>query len=172
VEGLVKQCGRLGADLGHVAHDDDATLAIGDEAAVHLRREAGSVAPERRHLGLARSATSHRQIGGTRPEGGQQLLDMAAGEGAVRRAEEPMGRPVGQGHLTVAGEDEDGHGHRVRHRPEPGRGGAQVGGLLLQPGAIALELPRDDGAGRHQGEEEQDDKQGDSNVHSLRADTT
>jgi hypothetical protein len=172
VEGLVKQRRRLGADLGYVAHDDDAPLALGDQAAVHLRREAGRVAPERRRRRLARAATTHRRIGGTRPEGGQQLLDVAAGEGAIRRPEEPVGRPVGQGHLTVAVQDEDGLGHRIRHCPEPDCGDAQIGGPLLQPAPIALKLAHDGGAGRPQGEQEQGGKQGDANVHSLRADTT
>ena len=97
---------------------------------------------------------------------------MAAGEGAIRRSEEPMGGPVGQGHLPVAGQDEDGLGHGVRHRPEPSGGGAQVGGPLLEPVPIASRLAHQSGASRHQGEEEQGGNQGDANVHSLRADTT
>ncbi len=97
---------------------------------------------------------------------------MAAGEGAVRRLEEPVGRPVGQGHLSVPGQDQDGLGHGVRHRPEPGGGGAQVGGPLLEPVPIASGLAHQGGARHHQGEQGQGDKEGDANVHSLRSDTT
>ena len=99
----------------------------GDQPALDVDGEAGPVTPEGGGLDLGGPVRPDGWLGGARPEGGQELLHVAAGQNPRGCPEEAIGGAVRERDLPLPVQDHDGLGHGVGHRLEPGRGIVEAG---------------------------------------------